>query len=103
MRKIGRNEPCYCGSGVKYKKCCIYKEDDKELLNPENFMGNYKALRKESKIKQCLYPDHSNCSERIIGAHSIQNNKILKRISTNGRVYMPCPKGDNPFAPMTTW
>lgn len=21
-RKIGRNEPCYCGSGKKYKKCC---------------------------------------------------------------------------------
>jgi len=21
-RKVGRNEPCPCGSGVKYKKCC---------------------------------------------------------------------------------
>ena len=21
--KIGRNEPCPCGSGKKYKKCCI--------------------------------------------------------------------------------
>ena len=20
--KIGRNEPCPCGSGMKYKKCC---------------------------------------------------------------------------------
>jgi len=24
--KIGRNEPCPCGSGKKYKKCCIDKE-----------------------------------------------------------------------------
>jgi len=24
--KIGRNEPCPCGSGKKYKKCCIEKE-----------------------------------------------------------------------------
>ncbi|GHU44782.1 hypothetical protein FACS1894111_12570 [Clostridia bacterium] len=23
--KIGRNEPCFCGSGKKYKKCCIGK------------------------------------------------------------------------------
>ena len=23
--KTGRNEPCYCGSGKKYKKCCIGK------------------------------------------------------------------------------
>jgi hypothetical protein len=21
-RKVGRNDPCYCGSGKKYKKCC---------------------------------------------------------------------------------
>ena len=24
-KKPGRNEPCYCGSGRKYKKCCIRK------------------------------------------------------------------------------
>lgn len=23
MNKIGRNEPCPCGSGKKYKKCCL--------------------------------------------------------------------------------
>jgi len=21
-KKMGRNEPCYCGSGKKYKHCC---------------------------------------------------------------------------------
>lgn len=21
--KIGRNDPCFCGSGIKYKKCCL--------------------------------------------------------------------------------
>ena len=21
--KLGRNDPCYCGSGIKYKKCCM--------------------------------------------------------------------------------
>ena len=25
-RKIGRNEPCPCGSGKKYKKCCMAKD-----------------------------------------------------------------------------
>jgi len=23
-KKIGRNEPCFCGSGKKYKKCCLH-------------------------------------------------------------------------------
>ncbi len=24
--KLGRNEPCHCGSGIKYKKCCLEKD-----------------------------------------------------------------------------
>ncbi|MEK6937987.1 MAG: SEC-C domain-containing protein [Nanoarchaeota archaeon] len=27
--KIGRNDPCPCGSGIKYKKCCMTKLNDK--------------------------------------------------------------------------
>ena len=32
MKKLGRNEPCPCGSGKKYKKCC---------LNPPEIKGNF--------------------------------------------------------------
>ncbi len=28
-RKIGRNEPCPCGSGKKYKKCCMRSQKNK--------------------------------------------------------------------------
>jgi len=27
MAKIGRNDPCHCGSGLKYKRCCLPRED----------------------------------------------------------------------------
>jgi hypothetical protein len=27
MAKPGRNDPCPCGSGNKYKKCCLAKEE----------------------------------------------------------------------------
>ena len=29
--KIGRNEPCSCGSGKKYKKCCIFSDNMKNI------------------------------------------------------------------------
>lgn len=29
----GRNEPCPCGSGKKYKKCCLTKDEDKARLD----------------------------------------------------------------------
>ena len=35
--KTGRNDPCPCGSGLKYKKCCL----DKELLSPEGIKKKY--------------------------------------------------------------
>jgi len=30
--KIGRNDPCPCGSGRKYKRCCLEREQADELL-----------------------------------------------------------------------
>ncbi len=29
MAKVGRNAPCPCGSGKKYKKCCLLRPDGK--------------------------------------------------------------------------
>jgi tetratricopeptide (TPR) repeat protein len=26
MRKTGRNDPCHCGSGKKYKRCCMARD-----------------------------------------------------------------------------
>lgn len=41
--KIGRNDPCPCGSGKKYKKCCIDKQ--KEMLPYQKYidesLGDY--------------------------------------------------------------
>lgn len=31
MRKLGRNEPCHCGSGKKYKKCHLRDDEAREL------------------------------------------------------------------------
>lgn len=36
--KIGRNDPCPCGSGKKYKKCCMSK--DQKLDNESNSEEN---------------------------------------------------------------
>jgi len=30
MAKTGRNDPCPCGSGRKYKVCCLKKDEDAE-------------------------------------------------------------------------
>ena len=42
--KVGRNDPCPCGSGLKYKKCCLGKEG----LEPDNLK---KLYAREYKIR----------------------------------------------------
>lgn len=32
MSKIGRNDPCPCGSGKKYKNCCLGKKQEQADL-----------------------------------------------------------------------
>ena len=31
MSEVGRNVPCPCGSGLKFKRCCLRREDDVAL------------------------------------------------------------------------
>lgn len=49
IKKIGRNDPCPCGSGKKYKKCCMYKDAD--LNKIEDITLRSKALEKYPKLR----------------------------------------------------
>ena len=82
LAKIGRNDPCPCGSGSKYKKCCLGKaiapDRDIEALYSNKYgirlkkERDIKAIRKagrlvletlelvESKIKPGLVTDEIN-------------------------------------------
>ncbi|MBN2034279.1 MAG: type I methionyl aminopeptidase [Deltaproteobacteria bacterium] len=37
QKKVGRNDPCPCGSGLKYKKCCL----GREYLNNDDIKKSY--------------------------------------------------------------
>ncbi len=38
VTRLGRNEPCHCGSGKKYKHCC-YEKDQQRLHESSNVAG----------------------------------------------------------------
>lgn len=82
--KTGRNDLCPCGSGKKYKKCCISKSEEEKLaeaIGVANDMAN-----RDGRINDCIYPLKHECDDRIVKAHAIQNNRILKKIAENGRL-----------------
>ena len=51
--KLGRNDPCHCGSGKKYKKCC-YAKDQELLRDASPYAG---ATRADLKARPGLVDD----------------------------------------------
>ncbi|ABW68736.1 SEC-C domain-containing protein [Desulfosudis oleivorans] len=79
-----RNEPCWCGSGKKWKIC----HRDRHL-QPKIQIG--KLLKEMYQIEKkgiCLHPNASKitCSNKIIKAHTVQRAGGLSRISEKGHV-----------------
>jgi methionyl aminopeptidase len=47
--KIGRNDPCPCGSGLKYKKCCLLKKGSKQYDIKNLYLQKYRIQLKEKE------------------------------------------------------
>jgi methionyl aminopeptidase len=39
--RVGRNDPCPCGSGLKYKKCCLRKEASSPEKTKDRYLKDY--------------------------------------------------------------
>lgn len=48
MNKPGRNDPCCCGSGKKFKKCCLNKSPDYTELEADFALGQQLLKEYES-------------------------------------------------------
>lgn len=83
--KLGRNEPCWCGSGKKYKHCHLHHDNQKTRTTFEAF----KNLKKEFSEKKCMAPEGwlKNCRGGICQAHTVPKSGSLKRIARDGHVY----------------
>ena len=87
--KIGRNAPCPCGSGVKYKRCHLGQENRENQENPKTLKpwDLENIIKKAFSYECCLVPKsmRSECSAKIIKAHTISKSS-LKAIATNGHI-----------------
>ena len=49
LEKIGRNEPCPCGSGKKYKHCCLEKHEAARKVKDPQQEENLRAKEREQE------------------------------------------------------
>src|ERR1700682_1261939 len=88
MKGIGRNDPCWCGSGKKYKKCHLERANQ-----PRPTFAELAEDERRTRQAVCLPPSApGECEGKIIKAHTIQRAGGLTRIARKGHVY--AAKGD---------
>jgi len=77
--KVKRNDPCWCGSKKKYKKCHYAREQEERLSRGEAIQFT-KSINTE---KYCSAPESmkTSCTKRIIKAHSISKGGCLSEIA----------------------
>lgn len=80
-KKIGRNDPCPCGSGTKFKKCCI---GEKEMI--KDCFGDQGGSMLCGEIpKDCLSCDIFDKCHKVTIAASLQGiNGDLSFLIQNG-------------------
>ncbi len=84
MKKIGRNEPCHCGSGKKYKNCCLKKDEEKEYKenlkyygdSKDEFIDNY-IIEDEISFKQIFNDEFNN--ETDYPEITLQENEAVEK------------------------
>lgn len=81
---IGRNAPCWCGSGQKYKKCHLGRERQ-EKDNPWDAVAKNK---KAFHTKSCAAREVGlgACKGNIVKAHTVSRGPNLAKIAKNGIV-----------------
>lgn len=48
-KRVGRNDPCPCGSGKKYKHCCLEKERHQRVATPVS-LGSFRERRRQNAL-----------------------------------------------------
>jgi len=95
MAKFRRNDPCWCGSGEKYKNCHLRRSDE----SPLPFEAIASQARSAAAFRTCLHPGAgSQTCGKVISAHTLQRSRVLSAIADRENhvltFYPPEPKPD---------
>ena len=75
--KLGRNEPCWCASGKKYKHCHLNREAE----DPLPTAALLSLSRRQFTKKECLHPHAaSGLCNGIVDAHTVQRARTLQQL-----------------------
>jgi hypothetical protein len=85
-KKIGRNDSCPCGSGKKFKKCCLVKPS---VTSSPNNIFSLKGSIEQKNNNIISYPAKNTISPTVQKTHLKDGNIITFRFVSE-RIYRKC-------------
>ncbi len=83
VKKKGRNDPCPCGSGKKYKKCCLRRSLDHRIRTPKITL---KTLSDTAKIHlNTLASGVDSTKKIVVKSVDTMNNVLVASFYPNSR------------------
>jgi SEC-C motif len=86
-RKIGRNEPCPCGSGKKYKRCCLAKHEKARDFLRETRAQDIQQTDKEESLPPYVITGFDLLAAENYEAASAQAAELLKTHPEDDRLH----------------
>ena len=86
--EVGVNDPCPCGSGKKYKKCCMQKEKTKPVPEPERG-GRWVDMVEDVAFDGPEAPRFGRLSIMRTLDHISRDPESLKRLEENAEAMTP--------------
>lgn len=75
MSKLGRNDPCSCGSGIKYKQCCLAKNKGKS----QNLTGTFPSMAQSKSQESADHHKKSRLGQSLTTLFSGKEPKINQK------------------------
>ncbi len=87
-KKPGRNDPCPCGSGKKYKKCCLAKHEEiKKNISPDIWKQLKAEKERKEKIKAQVEVGFNLLASGEYKKAIELADKLLKKYPEDDRLY----------------
>ncbi len=101
VTKVGRNEPCPCGSGKKYKKCCMNKQGEKDV-NPLDELdlpmaSHFPLSEKDINEFYAIWTRLIDFTSKLLSEMSGKKYKKIYRRDSDGRYHFDDEIVDNNY------
>lgn len=86
--KAGRNDPCPCGSGKKYKKCCLPKhEEARKSLPPDQLQEMEEEANHKEKLEKYVKKGFELLFSQDFGKAKTLARSLLEAYPEDDRIY----------------